>query len=429
MVAIFKAGSSLKTTLNYNENKVKKGVAACIHAENYPMNHDEMQFHHKLNRLLNQAELNKNVKANSVHISLNFDPSERLPDERLREIANAYMEQIGFGEQPYLVYRHEDAGHPHIHIVSVKVDASGKRIDTQNIGKNQSEKARKNIEETFGLVRAEDSRNKEKYKLEAVSAAKVQYGRSETKRAISNVLFHVLNSYKYSSFHELNALLKLYNIMADRGSEGSRMYQGKGLMFRVLDDQGNKIGAPIKASQFYMKPTLDKLEELFAKNEPLKLPLRSRVKNTIDRAFWGNNRLKLEGLVKTLEKEGIHTVLRQNEQGRIYGITYIDHKNKVVFNGSDLGKAYSAKAILERCSQQSQAEIQFPSKRQDKLPAGKDMAADTTAGEPQVTNENIPAEKDLLEILLQPEDTYLPVPFQLKKTRKKKKRKRLSDNN
>ena len=59
------------------------------------------------------------------------------------------MEKIGFGEQPYLTYQHFDAGHPHIHIVSVKVRADGSRIDTQNIGRNQSEKARKEIEEVL----------------------------------------------------------------------------------------------------------------------------------------------------------------------------------------------------------------------------------------------------------------------------------------
>jgi len=41
-------------------------------------------------------------------------------------------------------------------------------------------------------------------------------------------------------------------------------------------------------------------------------------------------------------------LLRQNDEGRIYGITFVDNQHKVVFNGSDLGKGYGAKAILER---------------------------------------------------------------------------------
>lgn len=421
MVAIFKTGSSLSAALNYNEHKVQKGVAEFIMAENYPMEYHRLTFDQKLYRLENQAALNENVTRNSVHISLNFDASEDLQDDKLKEIAKTYMDQIGFGNQPYLVYRHYDSGHPHIHIVSLKVGPDGKRIDTQNIGKNQSEKARKEIEISFGLIKAEDSKNSKKYKIEPVSIQKVQYGKTETKQAISNVLSKVLDTYKYSSLPELNALLKLYNIVAERGSETSRMYKAKGLMYRALDEQGNKIGAPIKASQFYMKPTLNNLEQKFLKNAVLKQKFRSRIKNAIDMAFLKRPGIFLGDLIKQLEKEGISTVLRENEQGRLYGITYIDHINKVVFNGSDLGKAYSAKAIQEKCGWQ-------------KSPAaGSGIAIATrTADQPQRASAGSPSlppdtDKSILDILMQPEQVYEPMPYQFRKTSKRKKRKRPSN--
>nr|WP_313237026.1 relaxase/mobilization nuclease domain-containing protein [Sphingobacterium multivorum] len=101
----------------------------------------------KLNCFLRQLELNENVKRNSVHISLNFHSSETdLGAEKLMEIASDYMGKIGFGEQPFLAYQHFDAGHPHIHIVSIKVRSDGSRIDMNNIGRNESEQARKSIE-------------------------------------------------------------------------------------------------------------------------------------------------------------------------------------------------------------------------------------------------------------------------------------------
>jgi len=149
MVAVIKTGHSIHRILNYNENKVKEGVAACIAAENYPVDVEHLSFKFKLNLLVNQALLNENVTRNSVHISLNFDPSEKLSGKQLQEISETYMEKIGFGKQPYLVYQHFDSGHPHIHIVSLKVRADGSRIDTQNIGRNQSETARKEIEKIF----------------------------------------------------------------------------------------------------------------------------------------------------------------------------------------------------------------------------------------------------------------------------------------
>ena len=54
---------------------------------------------------------------------------------------------------------------------------------------------------------------------------------------------------------------------------------------------------------------------------------------------------------KDLQKEAIQLVVRRNEEGIVYGMTYIDYKNKVVFNGSDLGKEYSAKGLIERMAQ------------------------------------------------------------------------------
>lgn len=107
MVAVIKHGKSLHRIFNYNEHKVKQGVARCLLASNYPMDTQDLSVAQKLNMLLNRAKLNENVRNNSIHISLNFAKEERLDDAKLRAIAEEYMERIGFGSQPFLVYRHE----------------------------------------------------------------------------------------------------------------------------------------------------------------------------------------------------------------------------------------------------------------------------------------------------------------------------------
>src|SRR5215831_3277105 len=118
MVAVIKKGHSLSRLVNYNEHKVQEGKAECIEAVHYPKDLERLNFHDKLKRLENLAALNENVTANSVHISLNFDPSDKLAKQDLKVIASTYMKSIGFSNQPYLVYQHHDAGHPHIHIVT-----------------------------------------------------------------------------------------------------------------------------------------------------------------------------------------------------------------------------------------------------------------------------------------------------------------------
>jgi len=434
MVAVIKAGHSMHRIFNYNENKVKEGVAECIGAENFPLNADEMSLKIKLGYLLKRTELNENVKRNSVHISLNFDPSEtHLSKEKLMEITKVYMQQLGFGEQPYLVYQHHDAAHPHIHIVTTNIQPDGKRIDLHHLGIRKSEPARKEIEKMFGLVAADAHARREVFRLKPIDVKKVQYGRTETKRAITNVLDAVLDKYNYASLPELNAVLKQYNITADRGSEHSKIFQSGGLVYRILDEDGNPVGVPIKASSIYSKPTLKLLEGKYSLNDAKRQPFKARVKNEIDKLFIGKTPT-LDELVKQLERKGIHVALRQNEEGLIYGLTYVDHQTKCVFNGSALGKQYSAKAIQERCGLHEPIHPSLLPQTGKKTEAEVLPVQTTKPGITATSQDHdsppvlLPA-TNLLDDLLQPEQAADYLPAQLKKKgRKKKKRKNISNN-
>lgn len=347
MVAKVISGKNIRGLLNYNENKVREGVAQCIAASRFGCDPHGLTFSDKLNRFRKVTALNQKVRTNAIHISLNFDVIEKLTNEQLCTVASDYMTRIGFGEQPYLVYQHTDAAHPHVHIVTTNVQNDGRRIDIHNIGRNQSEKARKEIEIAYGLVRAES--RKKKRELEPVPVEKAVYGKSETKRSISNIVRMVTRSYKYTSLPELNAILRQFNVIADRGAEGTQMHNKKGLLYSLLDEKGNKIGVPIKASSIYGKPILINLEKQFKLNETLRKPFREGLKTTIDQVL--KKSLSKHDFVKALEKKSVFVLFRENEEGRIYGVTFVDNKNKVVFNGSDLGKAYGAKAILEQLTQ------------------------------------------------------------------------------
>lgn len=412
MVAVIKSGRSITRILNYNESKVKQGVAKCILASNYPMDKENLSVTHKLNRLLNQAKLNENVKNNSIHISLNFAKYETLDEDKLIAIAEDYMKAIGFEEQPFLVYKHNDASHPHIHIVTTKIQSDGSRIDTQNIGKNKSEPARIAIEKKYNLVEASKQEKKENpiKPIEIIGDGKTKL---ETKNAIAKVLNAILTTYNYTSIPELNAVLKNYNIVADRGKESSRVYRKNGLYYRLLDSEGNKIATPIKASLFYQNPGINFLEKRFLENEKSRKPYINLIKNKIDRVLCTNIK-SINELKEKLEQERIQLICRTNSEGVIYGLTYIDHDCKYVFNGSELGKAYSAKAVQERFQIEPKQNLNESKK---------------TLLEPYENSKSknfYPSNgfrNTFLEVLLQAENCYDPLPYQLKKTRKKKRRK------
>ena len=422
MVAIINTGHSLRSIFNYNENKVSIGVAKCIGEENYPIDIDKLSVSLKLNLLLKQAELNENVKRNSVHISLNFDPSEKeLSKEKLIGIAQSYMDKIGFGLQPYLVYQHHDAGHPHIHIVSVKVKPDGKRIDMQNIGRNQSETARKEIEKNFNLIPAGSKKNTIELKPVPVNIRKIQYGASDSKKAIAGILNAIIPSYKYTTIGELNAILNLYNISAEKGKEDSKMFLHKGLMYHILDDKKRPIGVPIKASSFYLKPTLKNLEEKFALNKKARILNLKKIKNTIDLVFLKNSKIALNDLQNILLKEGVSLVYRKNVQGLLYGVTYVDHTTKCVFNGSVLGTSYAAKGIQQRCGINTS-----DNEASNSLRVKSTAVSHSTKHTSSISSEN--ALQKIIDTVIQPEDIGNYIPNQLKGRRKKRKRKGQSDN-
>src|SRR5690606_23642670 len=142
MVARVISGKDLRGALSYNEHKVKEGSAECLLANSFHGKPEQMNFHDKLKRFQYFTDKNKKVKTNTLHISLNFDIGEKLSKEKFNEIAITYMDKIGFGDQPYLVYEHRDSAHPHIHIVTTNVQKDGKRIDIHNIGRCRSEERR-----------------------------------------------------------------------------------------------------------------------------------------------------------------------------------------------------------------------------------------------------------------------------------------------
>ena len=421
MVAKITIPKSIEAALNYNEKKVQKGTAQCLYAGNYLNDAARMDFYQKLDGFETNNRLNKMATTKTLHVSLNFDPSEKLSESKLGEIASVYMDKIGFGEQPFLVYKHEDAGHPHIHIVSTTIKEDGSRINTHNIGRNQSEKARKEIEQQYGLIKAERQQQLMKPGIKPVDVAKVIYGKSETKRSISNVVGAVFSQYKFTSLPEFNAALKQFNVIADRGKEEGRIYRNRGLVYRILDADGNKVGVPIKASSIGYKPILGNLENKFVLNEHAKEPLKHRTKNTIDECLQSSYS-SIKNLVAALQQKQIYTVLRQNAEGRLYGITFVDNQNKVVFNGSDLGKGYSAAALQSRLSTVSENTLTKEDTNSGS-PSGY-LQKDVRLQKQQEKAIATTSKNDgLLDILLSAKEQYDNTPTNLLKKKRKKKKK------
>lgn len=419
MVAVIGIGSSIRRAFFYNENKLSDGDAKLLTVNSMPSVKAAEDPEVRLKTLLRVTSLRPDVKKNTLHISLNFSPEEQLTDEKMRQISRDYMDKIGFGNQPYLVYRHHDSGHEHLHIVTTNITYGADRISLHNIGALKSEPARKELENTYGLVRATD-RKQQPFELKPADFGKVIYGKLPTKRAISAVLAQVLDQYKYTSIAELNAVLSLYNVRADQGEEGSRILTHEGLQFRVLDQHGQPVGKPVKASSFYTQPTLKNLQKRFLQNSVN----RQLHKETLAAAILFTLKSKcpssLKELSELLKREDIRLIPRIGKGGVIYGITYIDMKHKTVFNGRELGKEFAAKALLER--------IHLPQNDKGKsIIVGAKMEkniAILTANKAETSwNSYLQLdEKSMLELLTSYEYAVTAVPNVWKKKKRKKRK-------
>jgi hypothetical protein len=242
---------------------------------------------------------------------------------------------------------------------------------------------------------------------------KAIYGKSETKGSISNIVSHVTRRYKFASLPELNAVLRQYNVVADRGREGMKMFEKNGLVYSLLDDHGLKIGVPIKASALSTKPTLKYLEKQFELNKILREPHKDRLAKIIDSFFHATrNHIKVN-FCDYMKSYDIEALFRKGKEGRVYGLTFIDHKKGVVLNGSDLGKGYSGQALIQKLQDDKTGEKEKidVGNRVHLWEANNNRQADWTIGIPSTILSLMKAEK-----------VYPGRNFHSKRKRKKKKR-------
>jgi hypothetical protein len=335
MVVRLRTGKAIRGALSYNERKVAKGHADLILASGFSCDIKRLNFTEKLRRFESLTERNEWVKTNTLHLSLNFSPKEELSTEKMQLIAIDYLNRIGFGEQPFLVYKHKDANHPHLHIVTTNVQANGRRISMHNLGKLKSEPARKAIEEQFNLVRAETGKKQQVPPPTALDLLPAKYGKEETKHAITNILGEVLRTYKFGNLTELNIILRQRNIVADRGAINSRMYSKGGLVYSLLDENGYRTGVPIKASDIYGGPILKTLEQKFPANVLRKMITAKFARSAVFYNLSHSNTMR--EFSEKLRTRNISLHFDRGLAGTIQTVYFIDNRNKAVYTNEELG--------------------------------------------------------------------------------------------
>ena len=336
MIAKISSTENLGGALGYNFKKVEKGEASILHAaELYQNKEGRYTMEDVLVDMEALIPKKCRTKKTVFHCSLNPHPDEKLSDERLVQIAKEYMETLGYARQPYIVFKHNDIAREHIHIVSLRVDFDGNKINDKYEGR-RSKKITDALEKKFHLIPS--SKVSEKPTAEM---PKIDSTQGNIKEQVANTVRSAMKHYVFCSLGELNVILSRYNLAVE---EVKTEYRGKrydGLVYVPTDDKGNKVSTPIHASDIGRGVGYTAVQNKMLKSKQMVKPLLPSVRRKVLEVMRTSPRTE-EELRQRLEEQGLRVVIRKNESGRIYGITFIDDEVGIALNGSRLGKGYAA---------------------------------------------------------------------------------------
>ena len=336
MIAKISATENLGGALGYNFKKVEKEEASILFAQNLYQNKEGTYTMAEVFADMESLIPEKcRTKKMVFHCSLNPHPDDKISDEQLVQIAKEYMEALGYGKQPYIVFKHNDIAREHIHIVSLRVNGEGKKINDK-FEKRRSKKITDTLERKFGLIpssKVTDKAMKETPKIDTTQR--------NIKEQVASILRMVMKHYRFCSLGELNAILGKYNLAVEEVKTEYRGKRYEGLVYVPTDDKSNKVSTPIHASDIGRGVGYTAVQNRMQKSRQAVKPLIPTVRHKVLQVMRTSPQTEKE-LRQRLEEQGLRVVIRKNDSGRIYGITFIDDKEGIALNGSRLGKGYAA---------------------------------------------------------------------------------------
>ncbi|PQA97042.1 mobilization protein [Chryseobacterium shigense] len=316
IVKIMKPAGFSFPGVNYNDKKVNKGTGELMLMKNFPSFINEASSQKEVRDYLKSISKNEKVKKPQFHsvISTKFQGHSK---EELKNVAEGFMNEMGYGTQPFIVVFHKDTDNNHVHIVSTRVDKqSGKKIDDSY----ERLKAQKALSNTMGKL----------------------YGQSPEAE------LHKLLNYKISSFSQLETLLHRNGYKINRNTNDENFYSilKNGVIQRTLS--GNQIvfdNSKSDSRARQIKAILNKYKELYS-NKVFKVEDNRRSQSMLpqekiaDRENLSKSKTEFESELQKKLKDvfGIDMVFHHKEDKNPFGYTVIDHKTGKVYKGGDIMK-------------------------------------------------------------------------------------------
>lgn len=176
-----KPGKSFGGCIQYN---VLKKNAAILYADGVRTG----QIAHTIEDFNAQRKMNPGLGQAVGHIALSWSPNDKdkLTDEKMVSIAQAYLQRMKIQDTQVLMVRHKDREHPHVHIIYNRVNHNGKTI-ADNFQRQKSIKICKSLTLQHGLFVAQDKQHVNRQQLKGID--KVKYELHDTIKAVSQKVY------------------------------------------------------------------------------------------------------------------------------------------------------------------------------------------------------------------------------------------------
>ena len=307
------------SALSYNEEKVKEGEAEVIAEVNVDEDHLSI-----LDTFARLETMNIRSKDVSFHMSVNPAEGEKLSREQVKELVSDIMKGLGYEKQPYIIYRHDDIGRTHYHVVSIRTDRQGKKIPDRQERRN-CVRILTGLEQKYGF--------------------KVGNGNAETLRdlglsgrcfdaSVGHVVLQMEAIAQECLGYRFTGVEQFQSLMREHGLEVS---ERNGFMcLQGLNDKGQPCTPKVdeRSLSIPIKAVCDRRISDCLK--PDRAPVReSEAVSRIVHACLPHAQ-SFGHFAAMLERKGITCSIKTDPVGKVTGILFMDRPSRCVMNSSEI---------------------------------------------------------------------------------------------
>ena len=313
IVKILGSASSNFHGVQYNDKKVEKGTGELMLMKNFPSFINENSSQEGVRNYLKSISKNEKVKKPQFHavISTKFQQHNK---EELAKVAEDFMQEMGYGNQPFIVVFHNDTENNHVHIVSTRVDKStGKKLN--------------------------DSYEKLKAQKSLIEIKERIYGKN------NEDIINKLLSYNISSLKQLEILMEKngFKLVNNKNDENALDILKNGVREKTINGNQLNFSNPKNDNRAkQIKAILNKYKEVYS-NKVFKVEDRRYLEKMLPEEKQKENwkpKIEFESELQKKLKEvfGIDVVFHHKDELHPFGYTLIDHKSEAIYKGSDILK-------------------------------------------------------------------------------------------